>query len=174
MHRPRRVLLARVAVGCLARGGVSAKLAARFIMPTSERSAGVVVFRRDPAGRAYLLLDYGKYWDFPKGHIEAGEDDRAAAVRELHEETGLSPDSVQLIDGFAREIQYFFRARGMLVRKEVILFLAMTTATEVTVSHEHVAGEFIPYEQALKRLKFANARDVLKQAEQFLAREATG
>ena len=142
-------------------------------MPTEERSAGVVVYRRDPGGRAYLLLDYGKYWDFPKGHVEPGEDDRAAAVRELEEETGLAPKTVKLIDDFGREIQYFFRARGRLVRKEVIFFLAETTATKITVSHEHVGGEFLPYEQALKRLKFANARDVLKQAERFLAQVPT-
>jgi 8-oxo-dGTP pyrophosphatase MutT (NUDIX family) len=142
-------------------------------MPTHERSGGVVVFRRDPTGRAYLLLDYGKYWDFPKGHVEPGEDDRADAVRELEEETGLSGDSVRLIDGFAREIQYFFRARSKLVRKEVVFFLAETTATEVTVSHEHVGGEFLPYEPAVKRLKFANAREVLRQAEQFLTQVPT-
>ena len=55
----------------------------------------------------------------------------------------------------------------------MIFFLAETTATEVTVSHEHVGGEFLPYEDALKRLKFANAREVLKQAEQFLTQVPT-
>ena len=73
-----------------------------------------------------------------------------------------------MVDGFAREIKYFFRAGGRLIRKEVIFFLAETTAKKIKVSHEHVGGEFVPYEIALKRLKFANAKDVLKSAETFM------
>ena len=43
----------------------------------AERSAGVIVFRlRGRAKEAqFLLLDYGKYWEYPKGHVEKGEDE---------------------------------------------------------------------------------------------------
>ena len=59
-------------------------------MARSERSAGFIVYRLDDDGsRKYLLLDYGRHWDFPKGHLEKGEDDLAAAMRELTEETGI-------------------------------------------------------------------------------------
>ena len=58
---------------------------------TLERSAGLLLFNDTPGlPRRFLLLDYGKHWDYPKGHVEAGEDDVTAAHRELHEETGIS------------------------------------------------------------------------------------
>jgi len=100
-------------------------------MTRTERSAGMIVFRPDKGGRdqySFLLLDYGQHWDFPKGHVDAGESDLAAAVRELREETGI--DDAQIIDGFSHEITYFFRGRGsQLVRKTVIFFLARTKAS---------------------------------------------
>jgi bis(5'-nucleosidyl)-tetraphosphatase len=52
-------------------------------------SAGVVIVRHGDAGCRYLLLRSFKYWDFPKGEVEPGEDPFASACREVEEETGL-------------------------------------------------------------------------------------
>jgi bis(5'-nucleosidyl)-tetraphosphatase len=52
-------------------------------------SAGVVVVRDFPTPRRYLLLRAYRYWDFPKGLVEAPELPLQAALRELAEETGL-------------------------------------------------------------------------------------
>ena len=77
-------------------------------MAVHERSAGFVIYHvrpgDGPAGdrAAYLVLDYGRHWDFAKGHVERGEDDLAAATRELAEETGLT--GVRVVPGFAHEI----------------------------------------------------------------------
>ena len=54
------------------------------------RAAGVVVFRRTGRGIYYLALRAYNNWDFPKGLVEAGEDQLTCAKRELMEETGLS------------------------------------------------------------------------------------
>jgi len=53
-------------------------------------SAGVVVVRQHGGAWRYLLLRAFRYWDFPKGAVEAGESPRAAAVREVAEEAGLA------------------------------------------------------------------------------------
>lgn len=56
----------------------------------ARRSAGVVVVRRFDDGWRFLLLRAYRYWDFPKGGIEAGESALAAALREVKEEAGLA------------------------------------------------------------------------------------
>jgi len=127
-----------------------------------ERSAGVIVFRKAPDGeRLYLLLDYGQYWDFPKGHIEAGEDERAAALRELSEETGIS--SVDLMDHFRHEIVYFFRPKGRgLVRKTVVFFIAEVESPQVKISHEHAGFEWVKGTEAVGRVKYPTAKEVMR------------
>jgi 8-oxo-dGTP pyrophosphatase MutT (NUDIX family) len=134
----------------------------------NERSAGIVVFANDPVrGRVYLLLDYGKHWDYAKGHVHKNESDRDAALRELEEETGLR--DVRFVDGFEHEMTYFFRGGKTLIKKTVIFFLAETDRQDVTLSHEHVGYAFLPYAEALDRVTFAKAKDLLRQAESHLA-----
>ena len=141
-------------------------------MAHDERSAGFIIFRRpaDPGAQTeFLLLNAGRHWDYPKGHVRKGEDDLAGATRELAEETGIT--DARVVEGFRHEIVYFFRLpkRG-LIRKCVVFFLGETTAREVTISHEHVGAEFLPYDAALKRVTFATAKQVLRAAWERLGR----
>ena len=55
--------------------------------PGDVRAAGAVVLRK---GRV-LMVHRPAYddWSFPKGKLDRGETSRAAAVREVEEETGL-------------------------------------------------------------------------------------
>ena len=142
----------------------------RARQPRRERSAGVLVFHDDGgetgAKRLFLLLDYGRHWDYPKGHLEADEDDRSAALRELREETGIE---AELIPGFSHEIGYTFRSSSKgLVHKNVIFFLARALSTDVHLSDEHVAYDWLDRDAALRRLTFENARQVLSAAAEFL------
>jgi bis(5'-nucleosidyl)-tetraphosphatase len=140
-------------------------------MPRQERSAGFILFRSEPTapgGRVFLLLDYGRHWDYAKGHVEKGESDLDAAIRELREETGIVDPRV--INGFSHEIIYYFRSsKHGLIKKRVIFFLGETDVAEVVLSHEHVGAIFLDYESAMKRLSYSTARDVLRKANEFLS-----
>jgi bis(5'-nucleosidyl)-tetraphosphatase len=132
-----------------------------------QHSAGIVLFHDLPASREFLLLDYGRHWDFPKGHLEPGEDHRTAAIRELQEETGIT--DADLLPGFQREIVYFFRDQKKgLVRKIVTYFLGKTKSDRIVLSDEHVGGEFLQLDEAISRLTFASSKQILKQAAEFL------
>ena len=71
-----------------------------------ERSAGVVVLKWSPAGWKYLTLVTSmidargkRRLDFPKGHIEKGEDWIDAAIRETLEEAGIPESSLSFTWG---------------------------------------------------------------------------
>ena len=140
-----------------------------WIMALQERSAGIIVFSiptTPKRARKFLLLDYGRYWDYPKGHVEKGEADRTAALRELKEETGIA--DIDLIEGFTHEIAYFFRSKRGLVRKSVIFFLGSVSNERVKLSREHVGYEWLPFDQAVDRLNYATAKAVLRAAGDYL------
>src|SRR6185437_12923385 len=71
-----------------------------------EHSAGFILFRQTPGGPVFLLLDYGKHWDYAKGHLEEGESPWQAAVRELREETGIR--QVDRVTKFQQDMRYNF------------------------------------------------------------------
>lgn len=140
-----------------------------------EKSAGAVVFRKEDGKIYYLLLHYPSgishrtkkdYWDFPKGHVEKGEKLEQTAKREIEEETGLK--DIKFVEGFKETIKYFFKWEGKNVLKFVTFFLAETKEKEVKVSFEHLGYVWLPFEEAMKKLTFDNAKEVLKKANDFL------
>ena len=128
-------------------------------------SAGLVLFRIDEktGEREYLLLHYvSGHWDFPKGKIEPGETKHQAALRELQEETGLK---AEILPGFEEQFTYWFRdyEGGEMLQKTVYFFIGKTGHAEVVLSHEHIGFIWLPYEAALEKLTYENARDMIKK-----------
>jgi 8-oxo-dGTP pyrophosphatase MutT (NUDIX family) len=133
-----------------------------------ERSAGAVIFSiKYPRDVNFLLLKYSAgHWDFPKGNIEKWEDETQAACREIREETGI--DSVVFLKGFQRKVTYNYRREQNLVHKEVIFFLAKADSQKVTLSNEHIAYSWNRFDNALSKLTYKTAKDILINANDFL------
>ena len=58
---------------------------------------GVVVTDADGLVLALERSDVSGAWQLPQGGLERGEEPRAAALRELHEETGIPPERVTVL-----------------------------------------------------------------------------
>ncbi|EKD63929.1 MAG: NUDIX hydrolase [uncultured bacterium] len=128
-----------------------------------ENSAGIIIYKEEAGERLYLLLHYPQgHWDFPKGHIEAGESELDAAIRETREETGLK--GVEIIEGFNEAMEYFYYRDGEKSFKRVVFFLGRVKGGEVKVSHEHIGYEWLNYAKAYERLTFQSAKELLDKA----------
>lgn len=128
-----------------------------------EYSAGAVLYTEDEGQRLYVLVtELSGNTGLPKGHVEAGESEEETALREIHEETGLH---AAIQPGFGGEIVYP-QGRGML--KHFTYFLATYDPAAQPVSGMDVKALALPYEQALRKLSFADVRSILRKAENYL------
>jgi 8-oxo-dGTP pyrophosphatase MutT (NUDIX family) len=131
-----------------------------------EKSCGAVVFFKNVQLK-YLLLQYeAGHWDFVKGNVEPNESETDTVLRELKEETGIV--ATQTIEGFRERIQYFYRRQGETIQKEVVFYLIQADTEKVELSFEHVGYAWLDYPDALEKLTFKNAKDVLQKAHAFL------
>jgi len=143
-----------------------------------EKCAGAVIFRRERGKIYYLLLNYasiGKvektYWGFSKGHIEKGEKEIDAIIREIKEETGI--EDLKFLKGFKETERYFFRYEGKNIFKAVFYLVAESKTKEIKVSFEHLGYKWLPFKEAFERLSFKNAKRIIKKANKFLKQQET-
>lgn len=147
-----------------------------------EVSVGAAVFRAEDGRRQYLILRYPSgHYDFPKGHMEAGETEEETLRRETEEETGIRQLSILPV---RESIRYFYTAKGservrrlregraLHIFKQVHFYPAETKESVVHISHEHIGFEWLPYEEALSKLTFANAKRVLHKSERYISQKA--
>ncbi|WP_406348390.1 NUDIX hydrolase [Streptomyces sp. NBC_00144] len=120
------------------------------------RAAGCVLWRRAPVGGLEICLVHRpKYddWSHPKGKLKPGEDTLAAALREVHEETGhdCAPG--------ARLPTVRYRANGR--PKEVSYWAAEATAGEFTPNSEVDRVRWLSPAAARARLTQQRDRELL-------------
>jgi bis(5'-nucleosidyl)-tetraphosphatase len=131
-----------------------------------ETSCGIVIFKEHNVREYLLLLHPGGHWDFAKGHMEEGETRHATALREAIEETGIS--DILILEGFQEKIEYRYMRDGYLREKEVFFFLGKAGSHQVGLSEEHTDYAWLPFAEAMTRLSFSNAKNLLAKAQIFL------
>lgn len=115
-------------------------------------SAGVVVQHRGPDGCRYLLLRSYRYWDFPKGVVEAGETAFSAACREVGEETSLNALDFPWEKDFCETLPY---GHGKVAR----YYVAVTKRDAVTLPINPQLGH--PEHHEFRWVNYATARTLL-------------
>lgn len=137
-----------------------------------EKSAGAIVYGKDKKEPIYLLLHYEEgHWDFPKGHVEANETDTETVKREVEEETGIK--DIEIIKDFKEKMHYYFKFKDELISKDVIFYLAKTETKQIKLSFEHIGSVWLPYDKAIEKLTYKNAKEIIKKAHEFLKTHKT-
>ena len=134
----------------------------------NEKSAGIVIYYMDKEPK-FLLLKYTTYWGFAKGMIEENETEEQAARREVREETNL--EDVKIIPGFKFEQNWMFKLNNETVKKHAVFFLGKIEREKsgnVKISHEHEDFAWVNYQDALKKMKIKNNKDMITQARDFI------
>ena len=125
-------------------------------VPSRVQAAGGVVLRK---GKVCIIHrpDY-EDWSLPKGKLTAGETHSDAALREVHEETGLRCKL-----GAELSSQDYTDRKG---RPKTVRWWAMSVLSDdgLTPSHEVDERRWIPVEQAEKLLDYEHDRALVREA----------
>lgn len=130
-----------------------------------EKSCGAIVFHRFNDGIKVLLVKNhnGRYWSFPKGHIEKGENEHQTATREIKEETGLS---VNFYDNYRQISDYVPFGK---IKKRVVFFLAESKTANVKIQRSEIdLYTWVSFADAQKMCRYENDLRVLKKAEAMI------
>jgi hypothetical protein len=59
------------------------------------------------------------------------------------------------------------------MNKTVIFYLAKTKTEKVKLSFEHIGFEWLPYTEAIEKLTYKNAKEILEKANKYLKTHRT-
>ena len=134
-----------------------------------EFSAGGIVYRIENEQPLFLLIKnsafkdpHKTYWGFPKGHLEKGENDEEAAIREVKEETDVEVELIKLID----RIEYTFNhPQNGLTKKHVSYFLMRYLDGEAKAQEKELLElGWFSADDSLEMLSFEQNKTLLKKA----------
>lgn len=153
-----------------ARRSASARRARGAGRVEETSAGGLILDRPAPDARVVLIGRHDRrgrlLWSLPKGHLEAGETEEDAAVREVAEETGIRGRVV----GRLGSIDFWFTAEGRRIHKTVHHFLLIAEGGELSDEDVEVAAvAWVPLADAPTRLAYATERELLARVPGVLA-----
>ena len=128
-----------------------------------EMSAGGMVYRKDDDGYYFvLILDAYDKWTFPKGHVDKGEKEEEAAIREIKEETGLK--NLTIGDYLGDTEVKVHKPNEKPFRKLIKYYLVETSDTEIKIpdTNELQDVKWYTAKEALDILGYDNAKDIFR------------
>ncbi len=131
-------------------------------------SSGFLLFRKQK-GLQFLLMKHSARWDLPKGHLDAGETKKQAAMRELEEETGLTPSDIWCDPQFLFESRYqvSYKKNGSKKQlKELSIYLGILLQDKPISLTEHLGFEWMDWNPP-HRIQTETIDALLSQVEQY-------
>ena len=122
--------------------------------------------------KVFLINQYSKignntYWILPKGHAEGEETPRESALRELYEETALTPD--RLIEDPDFHLKYKFKFDGKTIDKTVIFYVGIIKEDNHRLQEEEVVeAGWYTLDEATARLDYQNAKNMFAGARSYI------
>lgn len=133
-------------------------------------SALVLIYTPDLQVLIMERADKAGYWQSVTGSLECGETPRQAAIREVHEETGLDATQYDFQDWHISNIYEIYPhwrhryAAGVDKNVEHIFGLELPEKLTITLApDEHVSYEWIDWREAAKRVFSWTNVDALKR-----------
>jgi bis(5'-nucleosidyl)-tetraphosphatase len=132
-----------------------------------DTSYGIIVVLRSSEVKYLLLRQTDGHWSFPKGHKEGNETDKEAALRELHEESGIQ--DVEFLDVPPLYERYSFSKNGETYNKTVTYFIAFAKSENVVIQEKEVI-EYIwaTHAQAQETFTFKEPKEILTRVRSYL------
>lgn len=133
-------------------------------------SGGVVVRKRDTSFEVLLVRKrHASFWTLPKGHLEEGEKEEEAALREVQEETGYFPRLGPKLG----EIAFTYERNGRRFEEHVTFYLMGEDGAGSRSAEEEIEEvRWFALSEAASFLAYENERRMLALAREYL--EAKG
>lgn len=133
-------------------------------------AGGVVVF-----GNAILLLKkYNGDWVLPKGRVEENENIHHAAMREVHEESGVKAELIRYIG----DIEYSYEC-GWVEREKVaktVHWFLMRSKNMSCIPQKNegfIEAKFIHIKRASEIAKYDDEKKIIRKAEVEIFKDLT-
>lgn len=133
------------------------------------------VFRKKKDGIEFLLLkrseneNYGGIWQMVTGSIDEGEKASDTALREIKEETGLTPEKLWVVPNVN---SFYSPEKDSLIM--IPVFAALVNNEAVVISSEHSEYQWVDKEKAKSLLAWNGQRKSVDTIYQYFESENPG
>lgn len=131
------------------------------MLPVKSFSVSIFILKVDDGETKVLVLRRTRYlaglWCQIAGGIEAGEKAWQAAIREVHEETGIELSEIWSAD----ILEQFYEVDKECITLVPVFVSTVPANTIVTLNDEHDAYEWISFDKANTMLSFPGQQKAL-------------
>ncbi|MEJ2195674.1 MAG: NUDIX pyrophosphatase [Ignavibacteriaceae bacterium] len=131
------------------------------------------IFRETKKGIEFLLLkraedqSYPGIWQMVSGKIRENERAYESAVRELNEETGLTPGKVWSVP----TVNSFYSSKLDTINLIPVFAIKVEEQSNVTISYEHNEFKWVSLEETQNLLAWEGQRKAVRLIEEYYLKE---